>query len=116
MTITLPEIDHEVDAAIEQLITDLENARDYIDKHGHTKNQYASALTNATCSEGAIIRVVPRGARRWRALYALAATLGADISTVTSAAVSVHRFNDADETEKADVIGLFNTAIDRLRA
>lgn len=116
MTVTLPDVDHEVDAAIEQLITDLENARDYIDKHGLAKNQYVSVLTNAACSEGAIMRVVPRGVRRSRALYALAATLGGDTSTLAKAAVSIHRFNDADETEKADILALFDVTINRLRA
>lgn len=116
MTITLPEIEQsEVDAAIEQLITDLENARDYIDTHGLAKNMYVSALTNAACSEGAIVRTVPRGVRRFRALHALASTLGADTSTVVRSAIAVHEFNDADETEKSDVIALFNVTINSLR-
>lgn len=118
MTITLPDLDHEVDAAIERLVADLEGARDYIDKHGLAKNQYISYVTNAGCAEGALMRVIGFGAvhdpRLRRAVHALATTLGADLSEI-SASVAVHRFNDAAETEKADVIGLFNTAIARLR-
>lgn len=114
MTITFPDV--EVDAAIEQLITDLENARDYIDKHGLVKNMYVSPLTDAACSEGAIMRTVPRGVRRSRALYALASTLGSDTSTAVSTAMAVHEFNDAEETEKADVLALFDVTINSLRS
>jgi hypothetical protein len=119
MTITLPEVDHEVDTAIEQLITDLENARDYIDKHGLAKRQFFSVFTNARCMDGAIMTAIGRAAlgnpRRDRALYALASTLGADLSTV-GVKKAVYDFNDSPLTEQADVIGIFNTTIDRLRA
>ena len=116
MTITLPEIDSEVDAAIEQLIADLEFARDYIDKHGLAKSQFRSVLTNETCSDGAIMLGIGRGAmqspRRFRALHALAATLHADPEI--SAQKAVYRFNDHPLTEKADVVALFQDTIDRL--
>lgn len=119
MTITLPDLDQlAVDAAIEQLIIDLETARDYIDKHGLAKQQFFSALTNARCTDGAIMAAVGRyslnNPRRARALYALATTLGADLS-VTTPKAAVYTFNDSPLTETADAVGLFNTTIDRLR-
>lgn len=116
MTITLPDIDHEVDAAIEQLITDLTNARDYIDKHGLLKNTYASSVTNARCLDGAIMAAIGYSAscdpRRDRALFALAVTLGFECNPRGA----VYEFNDADETTKDDAVALIGVTIDRLRA
>ncbi|OMC55437.1 hypothetical protein A5747_13695 [Mycobacterium sp. IS-836] len=125
MTVTLPET--ELDPVTKQTIEDLTAARDLIARHGLAKKTFRSYI-NARCSGGAIGDAIGGGPyafihtnRGERAAIALATTLGwtrvtEDRDVEASAARGlIYDYNDADVTTQADVLGLFDTTIARLR-
>lgn len=120
MTIT----DIKIDTALNQLVADLQTARDYIATHGLTKNMFG-CFGRGACTVGALLWAI--GLREWQlespnprlrsAVYALAVTLGQPASVSSWAArVALYEFNDHPESEQADIIGLFDTTIQRLAA
>ena len=116
MTLT---IEAEADEAIDQLIADLEGARDIIADRGLVKGIFTGGIeANAPCcTVGALMTWVDgswNNPRVERAVYALATALGVDASTAEGRRHALFDFNDEAFVTEDDVIDLYNLAIDRL--
>lgn len=116
MTITMPEID----VATEQLIADLQTARDLIAVHGLAKEEFL-AFGGGYCTVGAVQKVAAGGAtmeftpRSHRAIHALADTLGYE-GRPEQLRGALYDYNDSQFSEKADILSLFDVTIARLSA
>lgn len=114
----MPEID--VPKVDDQLIADLQTARDLIAVHGLAKEEFL-AFGGGYCTVGAVQKVAAGGAtmeftpRAHRAIHALADTLGYE-GRPEQLRGALYDYNDSQFTEKADVLGLFQVTIDRLSA
>lgn len=122
MTITMPEIDvPKIDEATDQLVADLQTARDLIAVHGLAKEVFV-AFGGGYCTVGAIKKVTVGGAtmldtgRSDLACRALADTLGYVGAGGLLLRGSLYDYNDSPFSEQADVLALFDTTIARLSA
>jgi hypothetical protein len=126
MTATLPPIEQTETYDTtnkDQVVVDLRNARDIIATRGWLQNKYFEVHDAGTpaCLVGAAILAtmgnvwsffLSDSPRLAAVCHELAVTLGSPGGVRSRPAL--YKFNDSECTEKADVIGLFDTTIKRM--
>lgn len=123
-TLIPSELDAAAEEAVDQVVVDLTAARDIIDRDGWIQGAYGYRPETPACAVGAVFRAVSgcgnidslANPRTQRAVFALSTTLGSNAGTHPARANRIIAFNDADETTKDDVLGLFDTTISNLSA